>query len=510
MLSASYSLDAIDGPVDDAVALLVGADALTKLFAQDASLYGEGTPEVADRMGWVDIAARSRGQWDQLVAESAAIAGDVDDVVLMGMGGSSLFPEVLTTTFGPASGHPRLHVIDTTAPGAIARLAASVRPERTFLLASSKSGSTVETRSHLAYFTSLGGSPDRTGVVTDPGSGLEADARAAGFAHVWAGDPHIGGRYSALSAFGVVPGALLGVDGATILDAALDQTDAIEPLGDDAELNVALRLGAAIGAAAANGRNQLTMVIDERMTTFGLWLEQLVAESLGKHGVGAIPVVGERLDHVAATPAHRLVVGIGDVDLSGIDAPTVSLSMEETTDIGAHVVLWEVAVALAGKVLGINPFDQPDVEAAKAAARRLLDGGAPPEPPEVDLDAALAEVTPEDTLVICAFVDPGGPHVAAIEAARHALGERLGVATTLGYGPRFLHSTGQLHKGGPHSVVVVQVIEPPAGSAGGPADVDIPGQPFSFGTLLRAQAAGDLEALHAAGKRAHRVALDSL
>lgn len=506
MITARYRLDAIDAEVEAAVARLIDLDALGRLFGHDHTLWQEDPADCADRLGWTDVAWRVRDEWDELSADRPPAAAEADHVLLMGMGGSSLFPEVLARTLAP--GRPVLRVLDTTHPVAVARVAAACPPGRTFFVGASKSGSTVETRSHLAFFADRVGDPRHFGVITDPGSALGADARAAGYAAVWENDPDIGGRYSALSLFGMVPAALAGVDGAALLDAALDQTDAMEPSADDEALNVGLRLGAAIGAAALAGRAQLTILLDPRVETFGLWLEQLVAESLGKHGRGAVPLVGEDPEHVAATAVNRLVVAVGDtgVDLDAIDAPRIELSLEEVTDLGAHVILWETAVALAGRVLDINPFDQPDVEAAKVAARALLASPSPAQPPDTALEVALSVVGPGDVVVLAAFVDPEGADADALAAARHAVGRRAGCATTLGFGPRFLHSTGQLHKGGGRNLVVLQVLD--AGDAD--QDLAIPGQPFTFGQLLSAQAAGDLQALHAAGTRAFRVPIGEL
>jgi len=455
-------------------------------------------------MGWVETAAESRERWPDLVDAAAAISRTSDRVVLMGMGGSSLFAEVLAEMFGSGSGAPRLHVIDSTHPDAIRRVAEACPPDRTFHLASSKSGSTVETRSHLAWFFDRSRDPARFGVVTDPGSRLSIDATAARYSHQWLNDPDIGGRYSALSMFGMVPAALIGADGAAVLDSALDQCDALEPLGDDDRLNVGLRLGAAIAVAALAGRDKLTFWLDDRFSPFGAWVEQLVAESLGKRGLGVVPVVGEAHDVAVDNPDDRMIVSIGEVAVPPPGVPFISIPIEEATDLGALVQLWCFAVALAGRVLGINPFDQPDVESAKVAARSLLGGATQPEPALSPLSDALSEVVPGDHLAVCAFVDPGSATASALAQARLELGRQLGVASTFGIGPRFLHSTGQLHKGGPGNQVIIQVVEDSVD------DLSVPGESFTFSELFRAQAAGDLHAVRAAGRRAHRVSVREL
>lgn len=507
MITVRYHLGDLESAVEAAVEELVAANAVERMWNHDYELFGDDPAECANRFGWLDVASESAGAWESLSAFAAEVASIADDVVLMGMGGSSLFPEVLTQTFASGAGYPTLHVIDSTDADAVRRVLDATDPARTFHLAASKSGSTLETRSHLALFWDRSGDPTRFAVVTDPGSALGDFARECGFAEVFENNPDIGGRYSALSMFGMVPAALIDVDGDALLDAAFDMADGLEPVGDVAD-NVGLRLGAVFGAAARSGRDKLTILIQPELESFGLWLEQLVAESTGKHGVGIVPVVGEELVTMCATSADRLFVTVGKVDgvpdLRGTGAPLVELSLEELTDVGAHVLLWEFAVALAGRVLGINPFDQPDVEAAKTAARALLDTAAPPAPSETPLGEALATVGSGDYVAICAFVDPGGPHASELEAVRHRLGARLGVATTLGFGPRFLHSTGQLHKGGPASIVVLQVCTT--------ADMDlaIPNQTFTFDQLKHAQAAGDLAALSSAGHRAFRVSINEL
>lgn len=508
MITARYRLGALEPAVESAVAALVEADALSRLWNRDHTVFQDDPAECANRMGWLDSPTASSEAWEDLLAIGAEVAETADDVVLMGMGGSSLFPEVIARTFGSGAGYPTLHVIDSTDPDAVRRVLDATDPARTFHVASSKSGTTLETRSHLELFWERSGDPSRFAVVTDPGSTLAALASERGFAHTFLNDPDIGGRYAALSLFGMVPAALVDADGDAILDSALDMADALEPLGDDAEMNVGVRLAAAFGAAALAGRDELTIVLPDTVASFGLWLEQLVAESTGKHGTGIIPVVGESVDAILATPDRRLVVTVGDVDgvsrLRDADIPLVELSLEELTDIGAHVLLWEVAVALSGKVLGINPFDQPDVEAAKSAARALLESDAPPPPAEASWTDVVASVASSDLVAVCAFVDPGGVDGEVAEAARRRIATDLGVTTTLGFGPRFLHSTGQLHKGGPERIVVVQVCSDTG------AELPIPGQAFGFGAFKAAQAAGDLQALHGSGHRAFRVRLADL
>ena len=341
-------------------------------------------------------------------------------------------------------------------------------------------------------------------MITDPGSELAALARERGFAEVFENRPDIGGRYSALSLFGVVPGLLMGADVGALLQGGLDALAHSAPTVDPDD-NPALDLAAAIAAGVRIGRDKATFVLDPSLTAMGLWIEQLVAESLGKDGTGAVPIVSEPLGPPDVYGDDRLFlsqVPIDELQEAGHPA-RVGGSDSSPHGIGHLAVTMELAVALTGAAIGVQPFDQPDVAAAKAATAEVLaeGGAAVPDQPLGDL---LAQLQPGDHLALQAFVDPGAPHAAALEAARVALRDRHRVATSLGFGPRYLHSTGQLHKGGPPAIVCVQV----AGQD--PHEIAIPGQPFGFGHLEQAQAAGDLRTLQARGIRAGRVALDEL
>jgi len=501
VITARFDALDLSGPWEAALDRLDKADAVTRLWDRDHTIVQPDPEECADRFGWLDVIADSTRRWPEWARLADELSDEVDHVLVVGMGGSSLFPEVLAETFDAGDGFPNLSVIDTTDPAAVERIAADHPVGSTAYVVSSKSGSTIETRSHLTYLWDRDPDPSHFVVVTDPGSALEQLARDRGFRHVAHGVPEIGGRYSALSAFGLVPAALMGLDGTDLLDAA-DEASAV--LGPDTPVteHLGCQLGALMAVAAQQGRDRLTFLIDERFATFGLWIEQLIAESTGKHGVGILPVVGERAD--APDPGSRLYVVLGDGHDGPLPGPSVRLTVEEPADLGAQVFLWEFATAVAGVVLGINPFDQPDVEAAKKLARSVLDGGgdAPPTPEESSIDAALDLVGEGDALVVAAFVDPAlEPD---LQAARHALGRRAGVPTTLGLGPRFLHSTGQLHKGGPDRIVMVQVL------GTDPTDVGIPGGTYTFSQLKHAQADGDLAAVAQAGKRVVRVPLDEL
>jgi transaldolase/glucose-6-phosphate isomerase len=439
---------------------------------------------------------------------AGCVADGITDAVVMGMGGSSLFPEVIAASFPAADGAIRLHVLDSTDPAAVGHVAAHLDPDTTLFVASSKSGSTIETRSHLDFFWERDPRGDRFAVVTDPGSELGALARDRGFRHVFENRADIGGRYSALSFFGLVPTALAGVDWTALAGRAVALDASLR--SDDPAVNAGLRLGAAMGAAVRAGRDKLTLLIDPSIEAFGLWLEQLIAESTGKAGTGVVPVADEALGPIDVYGDDRLFVSIGRVEHPiGIDVladaghPVIELDLGDQLDLGAHVILWEVATALCGAVLGINPFDQPNVAEAKSATNAVLESGAA-DLPTTTLAEILLEVQPGDYLSLQAYVDPRSDEVAELHEIRMELRDELQVATTFGLGPRFLHSTGQLHKGGPPTGVFLQVVGEDV------TDADIPGRAFTFSQLKHAQADGDLLTLTRHGLRAARVTLAEL
>ncbi|BCJ77667.1 glucose-6-phosphate isomerase [Catellatospora sp. IY07-71] len=473
-----------------------------KLAAKDAMLWGPAAePEASIRLGWVDTFERSRALLPQLAALRDEL-GELDHVVLAGMGGSSLAPEVISLTVGK-----QLTVLDTTDPGQVAA-ALRDRLDRTVVVVSSKSGGTVETDSHRrAYwqaFLDAGLSPAEAGrrfvVVTDPGSPLEATAREMG-ASVILADADVGGRYSALTAFGLVPTALAGVDVAELLDQA---EWFASTLTEDLD-NPAFLLGAAMGAAARNGRDKLALVDDgSGITGLGDWAEQLIAESTGKEGKGVLPVVVETPTSAGATGEDVLTatvggaLGVGEIPGSGV-VPHVSVNGA----LGAQFLCWEVATAVAGRVLGINPFDQPNVTESKQNTAKILEEGLPAAAPsftEGDIVGYGAGGSVEEALR--ALLDAAGGHgYVAIMAyldrfadadtarLRELLAAASGRPVTFGWGPRFLHSTGQYHKGGPQSGAFLQITGEVA------EDLPVPGRPYTFGQLQAAQAGGDRQAL---------------
>jgi glucose-6-phosphate isomerase len=498
-----------------ALAELAERDAVARLWAGDHTLWRDDPTEITDRLGWLTVVPEIQSALDPLRVECAARAAGVDHVLLMGMGGSSLFPEVIASSFPTDGDGPELHVVDTTDPAALARVAADLPPERTLHIAASKSGTTLETRSHLDWAWERHPDPDRFAVITDPGSELDKLATERGFAAIWRNRPDIGGRYSALSHFGVVPALLTAP--AMVPDLLSSASGMTERLRVSTTANPAAQLGAVLAAGVRSGRDKITLVVPGEIGTFGLWLEQLLAESTGKDGTGVVPVVGEPLGDPEVYGDDRVFVALGTGGDDGDDTvpaaldrlaaaghPVYNLAYDGLDQLGAQVLLWEAATAFCGALLGIHPFDQPDVAAAKEATAKVLADGLHDEP-TVPLAELLDQVQPGDYLAIQAFVDPGSPVVAQIDAARVALRDRLTVATTVGLGPRFLHSTGQLHKGGPASGVFVQVV----GDAEGEV-VAIPGRPYDFGTLERAQADGDLLTLRQRGRRVGRVDLADL
>jgi transaldolase / glucose-6-phosphate isomerase len=511
-------LGPLAGSVDATLGDLAGRNAIGRIHARDHTLWHDDPTELADRLGWLDCPRTMPEHLDVLGATVDACRADgLERAVVLGMGGSSLFPEVLTRTFGSRPDRLDLGVLDTTHPGAVRRVGTEWPPARTLFLVASKSGSTIETRSHLERFWADHPVGHGFAAITDPGSALGALGRERRFRTVFENPPDIGGRYSALSLFGLVPAALAGVSPDALLGGAAALMPALQA---DEAANPGCRLGAAMAAGAMAGRDKLTLVLDHRIATFGLWVEQLVAESTGKHGRGVVPVVGEALGPPDVYGDDRLFVVVGDLDpdaRAAVDAlaaaghPVVEVPFggagnDLVADLGAQVLLWELATAVCGAALWINPFDQPDVAAAKAATQSVLEAGEVPDVPEEPVGSVLAGVQPGDYVSIHAYVDPSSEAVDDLERVRAAIRDRLRVATTVGLGPRFLHSTGQLHKGGPPTGVFVQVVD-----AGGPDDdVDVPGAPYTFATLLQAQAAGDLATLRQRGLRAARVPLAEL
>ncbi|WP_174274532.1 bifunctional transaldolase/phosoglucose isomerase [Sphingomonas bacterium] len=490
-------------------------------------------------VGWLAAAKGEQVDFAQLAALTEK-ARHYKDVVLLGMGGSSLGPEVLALILGNAAGSPKLHVLDTTDPDQIAGVAAAIDPENTLFIVSSKSGSTLEPELLRAFFWELSGKDgSRFVAVTDPGSKLEKTANDDGYAFVFLGDPAIGGRYSVLSAFGMVPGAAMGLDARAFYDAAAQMVSACGP-GQIASDSPGVHLGVIMGEAANAGRDKLTILPSQGLAPIGAWLEQLLAESTGKQGKGIVPVDLEPLGSVESYGADRLFAHLhleGDDDpelearltqLAEAGHPVVRMAVATREDIGREFFRWEIATAIAGAVIGIDPFDQPDVEDAKVATRKLVDDyeasgslepetpiaenedfaifapastGLAPSDPKQLLDLHFASLRPGNYAGFLAYIERDEGNSAAVARMRAQIRDAKQVATIAGFGPRFLHSTGQAYKGGPNSGVFLTITRDPD------PDLAIPGRKASFGTVQIAQARGDADVLAERGRRVLRVHL---
>lgn len=480
---------------------------IQRIWDHDHTVWSDQPDEISDRLGWL----RAQRHFQARIPEFEMLRQDViaegfTTALLLGMGGSSLAPEVLHQSFGKRDNGLRLLVLDSTDPRQIAETESAIDLDRTLFIVSSKSGSTIETLSHLAYFWEQVPDGRHFVAITDFGTGLERIGRERGFRAVFINPPDIGGRYSALSCFGLVPAVLCGIDAHALLEEADRMAGFCEP-GIPARLNPGAWLGAAIGEAALHGRDKLTLVLPAEVESLGHWIEQLVAESTGKHGKGIVPIEAEELGPPGVYGTDRLFVALSEdpalVPLEAAGHPVLRIPHETVTALGAEFWRWEFATAIACHVLGVNPFDQPNVQEAKEATAVVLAGGGgdPATPP---LDAVLAQVRPGDYLAILAYLPRDPATVQRLRRIRHALRDRYRVATTVGFGPRFLHSTGQLHKGGPNNGVFIQLVDEPH------VDRPVPGQPYTFAELEAAQALGDLGTLKQHGRRVTRASIEEL
>jgi transaldolase/glucose-6-phosphate isomerase len=527
-------------------------DKTARLWARDAYLW-TGSDE-AQWLDWLDIVQEQLDGYGTLHGTvKEIVAADFRYLVLLGMGGSSLCPDVLRETFGHIEGHPQLLVLDSTDPVQVAAVADTIDMQRTLFIVSSKSGSTLEPNILLAYFfrqvaEAIGDekAASRFIAITDPGSDLERQATGAGFRHIFHGKPRIGGRFSALSAFGVVPAAIMGLHTKRFLKKARHMVETCGA-GTAARQNPGVLLGVILGTAATRGRDKLTLFTSPGIASLGGWLEQLVAESTGKVGKGIIPVDGERIAASERYGDDRLFVYLRlesapdadqDAAVAALEAagqPVVRIPLEEVYQLGAEFFRWEIATAVAGAILGINPFDQPDVEASKVETRKLTaayeqSGSLPTEQPVIvdgDLalytnkhnaealftlagtraslvalvNAHLARAGASDYVALLAYLARNATHDAVLQTIRHQVRDALGVATCVGFGPRFLHSTGQAYKGGPNSGVFLQI------TCDHERDLPVPGNAYSFGVVEAAQARGDFEVLAERKRRVLRVHL---
>jgi len=526
---------------------------MQRLWQRDAKLW---TGDDEDKwLGWLDIVEDQIAHPVELrnLAKEVWSAG-FRDVLLLGMGGSSLCPEVLRMTFGKSAGYPNLYVLDSTDPAQVKTFEAKIDIARSLFIVSSKSGSTLEPNIFKQYFferTKEAVGADKAGshfmAITDPGSHMQKVAEGDRFRHVFFGRPSIGGRYSALSNFGMVPAAVIGIDVKKFLDRTQEMVRACGP-EPSVEENPGAMLGIILGTAATEGRDKVTIITSQDIADLGAWLEQLLAESTGKAGKGIIPVDREELggpevygrDRVFAYvhTEHATDVGV-EAKISALEKaghPVVRISIADIYDLGAEFFRWEIATAVAGSIIGINAFNQPDVEASKVVTRDLTSeyektGSLPPEKPVLEdggiqlftdeknaaelsrsaADKSLAEylkahlnrIKTNDYFALLAYVQMNSDHRTSLQAMRLAVRDKKHVATCLGFGPRFLHSTGQAYKGGPNSGVFLQITCEDA------VQLPVPGQKYTFGVVKAAQARGDFQVLAERGRRALRLHLPS-
>ncbi len=530
------------------------AGKMKRLWSRDSSLW-TGSDE-ADWLGWLDIVEDQIAHPVELrnLGKEVWSAG-FKDALLLGMGGSSLCPEVLRLTFGRIAGYPDLHVLDSTDPAQVKAFENKIDIARTLFIVSSKSGSTLEPNIFKQYFFELAKKAvgeDRAGshfmAITDPGSKMQTVAEADKFRHIFFGRPSIGGRYSALSNFGMAPAAVIGIDTKKFLDRAQEM---VRACGPDApvEGNTGAVLGIILGTAAQNGRDKVTIATSPDISDLGAWLEQLLAESTGKVGKGIIPVDREELAAPVVYGNDRVFAYIHtdfatdaktEAKLAALEKaghPVVRISMADIYDLGAEFFRWEIATAVAGSIIGINAFNQPDVEASKIVTKKLTSqyeqtGSLPPEKPVVEdgavklftdeknaaelakaaggdksvaayLRAHLGRIGAGDYFALLGYIQMNEEHEKQLQAVRHAVRDKKHVATCLGFGPRFLHSTGQAYKGGPNSGVFLQVTCDDA------LNLPVPEQKYTFGVVKAAQARGDFQVLAERGRRALRVHLGS-
>jgi glucose-6-phosphate isomerase len=503
---------------------LLKDQAVDRIWRRDAAFWKAEEAHqkiIGNALGWLDVADRLADGVADLTAFVDGLRPETDHVLILGMGGSSLAPLVFADSFRRPQGYPAVEILDSTEPSMVLAAAERCDPKRSVYVVSSKSGTTLEPNVFFDAFyaaaqKALG---DKAGehfvVITDPGSALEKEAGKRRVRRVFPGDREIGGRYSALSYFGLVPAAFAGMDVAELLRRARAMAELCKR---DAPSNPGVILGTAMATLALKGRDKLTFSVGAPIPRFGMWIEQLVAESTGKEGMGILPVESETLGGPEVYGPDRFFVAIGRersredmrlafLPLKAAGHPTAIYEILEALDLGAEIFRWEFATAVAGHLLGIDPFDQPNVQEAKDRTNEILEGKSRVESresrviDEKQLAELLGSLKERDYFAITAYVPSTPENEEALNRTRLRVRDGKKVATTLGFGPRFLHSTGQLHKGGPDTGVFLQVTTEPA------ASVAIPGKPYGFGEVVAAQAAGDLAALQSRGRRALRVHL---
>lgn len=525
--SGSYSGPFTDD-VDRTLEKMADDRVVDRLWARDHSLWKPDPTEIDNRLGWLTVLDRMKDEVGSIRTFTRSVReSGIRDVVLLGMGGSSLGPEVLRSAFGTVKGFPRLWVLDSTVPGWIRHVTKMIQPVRSLFIVASKSGGTVEVMSLFAHFWALvakakqGRGGAQFIAITDPGTGLEKLATEHHFWQIFSNQPDIGGRYSVLSHFGLIPAALSGIDVGGLIARAEAMTQFCRPSTTPIGENPGAFLGAIMGSHALAGHDKITLMTSPKISAFGLWAEQLLAESTGKEGKGLIPIAGEPMGPATAYGSDRLFVYLrlkGDANqrsdkhakaLQQTGQPVVILDLKDRLDLGAEFFRWEFATAVAGHLLGIHPFDQPNVQESKDKTSLVLREtertGALPTvlnlSPKAGLARLLAHAKTTGYLAILGYMTPSTQCERALAALRKAILVRHQLPTTTGYGPRYLHSTGQLHKGGPNSGLFLEGVESMT------PDLPIPGKSYTFGTLAQAQAIGDLQSLLAHGREAVRINL---
>ena len=507
---------------DAAIADWTAHDKVARLWKKDATLWTNSGEQ--NWLDWLDIVDKQIARQNELLELQKEVrAAGFSQILLLGMGGSSLGPEVWKMTFGQALGFPELHVLDSTDPAQVRAFEQKVDLRKTLVFVSSKSGSTLEPNILKAYFFDRVNNPDHFIAITDPGSDMQRVAESDKFRKILFGLPRIGGRFSVLSDFGMAPAAAMGLDVARLLANAKKMSDACKLAPED---NPGVRLGAILGVAARLGRDKLTIHASAGIWDLGAWLEQLIAESTGKHGKAIIPVDRESFGMPNAYGKDRIFAFIrlesdnafhNEMEMAR-DAghPVIDIVLKDKYEISAEFFRWEIATAVAGSILEINPFDQPDVEASKIATKKLTteyeEKGSLPEEAVLRIGDPdfferlrwlLKSIVPGDYFAILAYINMTQEAEALLSEARMLIRNKKKVATCLGFGPRFLHSTGQAYKGGPNTGVFLQI------TADDPADLAVPGKKYTFSVVKAAQARGDLQVLESRGRRCLRIHLGS-
>ncbi|TAK10898.1 MAG: glucose-6-phosphate isomerase [Anaerolineae bacterium] len=496
-------------------------EVLLRLWNRDHTLWSDSSDEIDNRLGWLDSPREMTKALPAILEFAEDVRQDFSHVLLLGMGGSSLAPELFARVFGAFDGYPDLHVLDSTDPAAVLHYTKSLNPKDTLYIVSTKSGGTVETLSFFKHFynqvnaaVGAAGAGSHFVAITDPGSSLESLAGQYKFRKVFLNDPNIGGRFSALSYFGLVPAALLGIDVGAILEQARFAAHNDSPYSPR---SLGLNMGALIAYALGMNRDKLTFIASPDLEPFVDWAEQLIAESTGKAGVGILPLLAETISDDTLYGPDRQFVALAFGDETGVvgrvanlRAPSLSLILDDEYDLGGLFFHWEVAVAIACHMMGVNPFDQPDVESAKRRAQEMVKAyQASGELPPIDsapldiksLESFLGTSEPGSYVALQAFIQPTPAATRALESLQTAIVHRTGMACTIGFGPRFLHSTGQLHKGDGGKGLFIQFVSTPETDVPIPDEAGKPDSSISFGVLKQAQAHGDARALRDAGRK---------